>query len=342
MRAWLDEITEETGHVVRTLADDEARAAGFHRLTDYQLMRMLTEDAAAETVRAARRGRKADDDSQFLAALAPFFARPDDLRVTPFACAVGRDLAPLFAGAGASEEVVRRARDFAREKFAIYIDVAEGAFRLGQTHQLRAVFVYRVPRPDRYMRPRSLDPYVPDASDRLRIFAVAGAIGGLACARASWVVGSQSGRGDDLFHELVRHRHHESGLQFDSLVTEIEDLVWLTLAYAAVAQPDRREILPMATINREGRLPNRAARRRQRGLSLFRVERLRAPADNFGRRVRANNQEGWQLGRRIRVRGHFKMQRHGTEGRLRKLIFVASHCRGPLDAAPLHSMRLLD
>jgi len=34
MRAWLDEITEETGHVVRTLADDEARAAGFHRLTD--------------------------------------------------------------------------------------------------------------------------------------------------------------------------------------------------------------------------------------------------------------------------------------------------------------------
>lgn len=342
MRAWLDEITEETGRVVRTLLDDEARTAGFHRLTDYQLMRMLTEDAAAETVRAARRGRKADDNSEFLAALAPFFARPDDLRVTPFACAVGRDLAPLFAGAGASEEVVRRAHDFARERFAIYIEVAEGAFRLGQTHQLRAVFVYRVPRPDRYMGPRSLDPYVPDASDQLRIFAVAGAIGGLACARASWVVGSQSGRGDDLFHELLRHRHHESGLQFDSLVTEIEDLVWLTLAYAAVAQPDRREILPMATINREGRLPNRAARRRQRRLSLFRVERLRAPADNFGRRVQINNQEGWQLGRRVRVRGHFKMQRHGTEGRLRKLIFVASHCRGPLDAAPLHSMRLLD
>ncbi|MGH6709130.1 MAG: hypothetical protein ACREEK_09185 [Bradyrhizobium sp.] len=342
MRAWLDEITEETGHLVRTGLDDEARAAGVHRLTDYQLMRILTEDGAMETIQAARRGLKANDKSEFLAALAPFFARPDDLRVVPFACAVGRDLAPLFAGAGASDEVVRRAQDFAREKAAIYIEVAEGAFRLGQTHQLRAVFIYRVPRPDRHIGPRALDPYVPDPSDQLRIFAVAGAIRGLACARATWVVGSQSCRGDDLFHELLRHRYHESGVHYDDVVTEIEDLVWLTLAYAAVAEPDRRQILPMATINREGRLPDRAARRRQRGLSLFRVERLRAPADNFGRHVRINNGEGWQLGRRVRVRGHFKMQRHGIEGRLRKLIFVASHCRGPFNAAPLHSIRLLD
>lgn len=339
MRTWLDEITEETGHVVRTQLDEDARAAGVHRLSDYQLMRMFTEDGVRETIRATRRGRKADGNSEFLAALSPFFARPDDLRVTPFAFAVGRDLAPLFAGAGASEEIVRRAQDFAKQKSAIYIDVAEGAFRLGQTHQLRAVFIYRVP--NGHIGPHARDPYVPDPSDQLRIFAVAGAIRGLACARATWVVGSQSGRGDDLFHELLRHRHHESGVQYDDIVAEIEDLVWLTLAYAAVAQPERREVLPMA--NREERLRNRAERRRQRGLSLFRVERLRAPADNFGRRVRTqNNRDGWQLGRRIRVRGHFKMQRHGTEGRLRKLIFVASHCRGPLDAAPLHAMRLLD
>lgn len=335
MRAWLDVITVETGGVIRTGLDAEGRAAGLHRLPDYQLMRMLTEDAASETDRAARDGRKVADNSEFLAVLAPFFVQPDDLRVTPFACAVGRDLARLFAGAGASEEIVRRGQDFARQKSVIYIDVAEGAFRLGQNYQLRAVFVCHTARPRRA-------PGLFDSSSDLRIFAVAGAIGTLATARASWFVGDKSGRGDDLFYEFLRHRHQESGLQFDSIVTEIEDMVWLTLAYAAVAKPDRREILPMATINMQERRPNRAARRRQRTFSLFRVERLRAPADNFGRSVQTNNQGGWQLGRRIKIRGHFKMQRYGAERRLRKLIFVASHCRGPHDGAPLHSIQRLD
>ena len=298
-------------------------------------MRILTEDAAIETDQAAKHGRKVADNTKFLGVLAPFFVKPDDLPVKPFACAVGRDLARLFAGAGVSEEIVHRGQDFARQTSVIYIDVAEEAFRLGQNHQLRAVFICPA------ARPGPTQSQVDSSSD-LRIFAVVGAIGSLASARASWFVGDKSVRGDDLFYEFLRHRHQESGLRFDSIVTGIEDLVWLTLAYAAVTKPDRREILPMATINKQGRRPNRAVRRRQRAFSLFRVERLRAPADNFGCRVQTNNHGGWQLGRRIKIRGYFKMQRYGAERRLRKLIFVASHCRGPHDGAPLHSIKRLD
>jgi hypothetical protein len=50
---------------------------------------------------------------------------------------------------------------------------------------------------------------------------------------------------------------------------------------------------------------------------------------------------GVQLGRRIGVRGHFKMQRHGRANTLRKLIYVASHIRGNMDAPPLHGVVVL-
>jgi hypothetical protein len=36
------------------------------------------------------------------------------------------------------------------------------------------------------------------------------------------------------------------------------------------------------------------------------------------------------------------MQPYGPKKELRKMIFVASHFRGPLDGAPLHKITVLD
>ena len=79
------------------------------------------------------------------------------------------------------------------------------------------------------------------------------------------------------------------------------------------------------------RLPASTLRHWEKVLALV------APAkDNFGRRARGD--QVWHLGRRIAVQGHYKMQRHGPELRLRKLIFIRPHSRGPINGAPLHKM----
>lgn len=341
MRTWLDELTETTGRVLRARLFEEDRTAGADKLTDYHFMRALTGEAMVEAIDAARHGAQLDENTEFMSTLGAFFARPEHLRVTPYACAVGRDLVRLFAGTAASPEIVRFAQDFAKQKLITYVDVADRALLLGETDHLKAIIVVRVPQDGRYVGEHATDAFIPDESDRLRIFAVMGPVGELAGARAVWVVGSPSYRGDNAFASILRRRN-QAGIEQVDILDDIENLLWLTLAYAAVAEPEARERMPMA-VEDDNRRRNRAFRRRQRGLSLFRIERLRPPRDNFGRKLAAGgDRNGWQLGRRITVRGHFKMQPHGPRSELRKLIFVGPHRRGPIDAAPLHAIRRLD
>jgi hypothetical protein len=114
----------------------------------------------------------------------------------------------------------------------------------------------------------------------------------------------------------------------------------LTIAYAAVAAPAARRAIPQVDPEVRRR-EDRATRRNARGLSLFKIERLSEPADRFGRGAGRRSTTEWELGRRIGVRGHYKMQPYGPEKRWRKLIFVSRHMRGPVTAPPLHSMSAL-
>jgi hypothetical protein len=121
----------------------------------------------------------------------------------------------------------------------------------------------------------------------------------------------------------------------ESLAREIGLL--RTLAAHLEQRPLPFEVMTQELLRREGR----AARHRARDFSLFRVERLRPPPDCFGRHVKDAARNGVQLGRRIGVRGHFKMQRHGRANTLRKLIYVAGHFRGDMNEPPLHGVVVL-
>ena len=341
MLTWLDQYTAGFGHEVRTKLANDFRAQGMAVPSDYQIMRQVTTESASRSIDAANLGLMADDESEYFSALWPFFLRPDELRFTPHACAVGRDLARLFAGAAASDEIADRADAFAKEKFITYIDVADRAFRLGQTHHLKAILILRIPRPGRYTGEHAADKYIPDDSDRLRITAVVGPIGELARARMVWDPRSQEFYCDEAFEAVLSDLLQQSGTTIEDIASDIENFVWLTLAYAAVAEPRAREILPAVADNLRDRT-DRAARKQRQHFSLFRVERLRPPADNFGRHAVNGDGRGWELGRRIAVRGHFKMQPHGTKNEFRRLIFVAPHFRGPLDGAPLHRITTFD
>lgn len=328
---WLDEITQKIGQEMRLRHRNDRE---LERMSDFQIMRLLTAEAAQQCIEAANRGTRAADEIEHLGSIALFFLRPGEARISPYACTLGRDLAAAFSGATASRDVKRHAETFARDKFVTYIDVADRAFRLGQRHHLKGLVIMRIPRPGRYVGARAADPWIPNQTDRLRIFATLGAIGELAQVRLDWTAGAQPVCYDEGLLAITRELPNQSAIS--DIAVEIENLVWLTLAYAAVA--NRRDRTPVPAAPDEAReRRDRAARRRWRQFTLFKVERLRPPADNFGRQ-RARGEHEWHLGRRIAVQSYFKMQPYGPESQLRKLIFVKPHCRGPIDGAPMHKM----
>lgn len=344
MRMWLDEATKVNAGLIRAqLIANGAPEWEFGR-SDFEIVRTFVANAELEAGAAADRGAVADPFTEYLATVCPFFLRPDELRadLSPYACAVQRGLARQFIGATVSAEVVLCAQEFAKRHFVTYIDVANRAALLGTTHQVRAIFLTRVPRVGRYVGARVAEPWVPDETDELRFLAVVTPVGKFTQSHIRW----RAGFGDRAFYEddgttaTVRDILETSGTTVEDAVVDIENLAWLTLAYASVAAPDARHMLPTAT-DEERAAQGRAARHRARDFSLFRVERLRPPSDCFGCHEKNIAGDGVRLGRRIGVRGHFKMQRHGRANALRKLIYVAGHFRGDVDAPPLHGVVVL-
>jgi hypothetical protein len=176
---------------------------------------------------------------------------------------------------------------------------------------------------------------------RFSFFASVGRIGEFANDKICWYSGGGTSK-NFISCSLIDKFGETPEFPFERFRSEIEHLAWLTMAYAAVAEPAARRILPQVDAGARART-DRATRRNARGLSLFKIERLSEPADGFGAGAGAGGKSKaeWQLGRRIGVRGHYKMQAYGPEKRWRKLIFVQRHMRGPVTAPPLHSMSAL-
>ena len=339
---WLDEATKVTAAYTRAGLRADGRSEREHGRSDFEIMRTSVGAAATGSFLAANRGAAADPFAEYLATMNLFFVRPDELRdgVSPYACAVQRGLAQQFIGATVSTEVVLCAQEFAKRHFLTYIDVPNRAALLGTTRQVRAIFLTRVPRLGRYLGAQAADPWVPDETDELRFLAVVTPVGRFAESNMMWRAGRQAFYEDDGTAATVRDILEASGTTVEDAVVDIENLTWLTLAYASVAEPGARDMLPTAT-DEERAAHGRAARHRAKDFSLFRVERLRPPPDFLERHGKKSAGNGVPLGSRIGVRGHYKMQWHGPASSLRKLIYVAAHSRGDMDAPPLHGVVML-
>lgn len=101
----------------------------------------------------------------------------------------------------------------------------------------------------------------------------------------------------------------------------------LILLYRTTIDPENLgstvELVGAHRTGKERRNPIRSRR------SFFRVQTLKAPQDRFGR---SGSGSGWTLNVRVKVRGHFRLQPHGPQSSLRKLIWVDAFERGPKDA----------
>lgn len=141
----------------------------------------------------------------------------------------------------------------------------------------------------------------------------------------------QLGVPEDCYGHLI------NGVDMKTIAGQVNDLVRLLVLYRATAEGAERSELKRMDAQQLRSSPRRIAQNRKK-TSLFRIERLAAPADRFGRREQAGRDGGWTLGWRSEVSGHFKLQPHGASRSLRKLIWVEAYERGPKDAA--HKVRL--
>jgi hypothetical protein len=333
MKTWLDELTKKAGEVAR---DGKVNAGVASRSLEFDFTVLQTIAA-----RAACRERilfpfGSLTEHGFYGALLPLLVPPDTFGVPPYACAVNSSLVQQFVGATASPEVIRHAQEFIASRPVIYVDVADRALRIGNEHHLKALVISHVAELASFA-PRPKGGSV-EQSPALRFFASFGRIGEFADNRIGWYAGG--GASNDFFCWAIENLRNVSDLYIKSILAEIEQFAWLTMAYAAIAAPAARRAIPQ--IDSEERLrEDRATRRNARRFSLFKIERLSEPADGFGSGAGGKSKEEWQLGRRIGVRGHYKMQPYGPEKRWRKLIFVKRHMRGLVTAPPLHTMSAL-
>ena len=145
MLTWLDEYTAHLGRNLRLALAN--RTSGIKDNTsDYQIVRDMTDAAADCLFTSAEFGVPCDETYEMVAALWPFFRRPDELKgAGPYACAIGADLAALFENAAASPEVVRTADQLLKARLWAYIDMADKAIRLGPMLHVKAILVTRVP-----------------------------------------------------------------------------------------------------------------------------------------------------------------------------------------------------
>jgi hypothetical protein len=338
MLTWLDEFTADTGRNLRLALAN--RVFGItDNTSDYQIVREMTAGAADRLFEAAELGLPCDETYESAAALWPFFRRPDELKgARPYACAIGSDLASLFENAATSPEIVRAADQLLKERVTAYIDIADKAIRLGPMLHAKAIIVMRIPGEAEAGTPQLGEHWAPSDTDRLRIFVRLGPIGRVALGTIKWTSGRKPLECDQLAASFLG-QFSDANWDPDDFAAKIESLISLSLAYSAVAAPCDRERLRVGPDALRCRM-DRSARRGWKRFTLFQVERLKAPASRFGR-TGGGGAEGWELTRRISVSGHFKMQPFGTRSEQRKLIFVSTHYRGPVDGAPLHRISAL-
>lgn len=189
-----------------------------------------------------------------------------------------------------------------------YADFPHGALRLGE-YQVRAAFTY---------------PVIVTGSNfsgkGLHIACILTRLNTDKCvARMHW---SLRVDGEDFIISEPQGYAKISDVDWDVVREQVSQLLCLLALYRSTADKAERDHVPLITERDLMRHPQNRIKRHKK-FSLFRVETLAPPKDRFGRGERNGaGADGWKLGWRTPVRGHFKMQPHGPRNSLRKLIWV--------------------
>lgn len=234
----------------------------------------------------------------------------------PLRVALSGDLAKTLSGGGIGPAVAEAFRAVQARQPLIYLDIAPGGLVIRETAQVRAVIARR------------------DRQGTL-ICAVLTPPGSERGVRLWWREGERDPRGrlwsgpapGRAFEQALR----DTSIEIDAVLQAVEDLLCLGVVHATTLPEAGTELphVPAGDLRRRGPRARQTAKK----YALFRIRRMEAPADRFGRPAAAGNGGGGSpLTIRQPVRGHFKLQAHGPGRARRKLIFVESYERGPENA----------
>ncbi|HTW72564.1 MAG TPA: hypothetical protein VME47_21990 [Acetobacteraceae bacterium] len=266
-------------------------------------------------------------DFHWYSALTPFvvpFLPPEAARPgavpppEPLGLVLTRPTAALLAGA--KPPIDDKPWISALEGRTVYIDVPHGAARIGETLQLRAIFLRKMQSsgPEQFV---AIGVVTDRGSEQGvgRMVAVLRAVDGK-------VLPALDEGGNPLTElDLLPPFTEEGTEQFAREQTA--DFLRLTLAYHLFGPRDVQERVSTTPTNRL----NQGKPRKDE--SLFAMVRLQPARDRLGRPVEPNATSGWSLTTQQEVTGHFKLQPHGPGSALRKMIWVAPYNRGPEGAS---------
>jgi hypothetical protein len=109
----------------------------------------------------------------------------------------------------------------------------------------------------------------------------------------------------------------------------VNAFIKLAIVYSSIAENAQRTSVPRISQNDVIATVNESKRKaKQKKFTMFVVQELAPPPDHFGR---GGTKSSWKLDHRVRVSGHFRLQAHGENYSLRKLIWVAEYEKGPKD-----------
>ncbi|MER8571366.1 hypothetical protein NKG99_07150 [Mesorhizobium sp. M1409] len=320
----LDTLDAETRR--RALSDD---AFAFRLMV--QESRQAPSQAASAYAAFPGARKVALENAVWQVSLSPFCMETDRV---PLAAALDREVVRELVGTRVSPEVRGYAREAVSRHGTIYLDIADRALLFSDALQLCALFVT-------------------EADGGIRFCAVFAEPGRKGARRVAWLEGDDRLLTDQCHDRDVRKFQTHIGVSAPSLrplveiaraagvdlhevLKGLESFAYLATTYtltemeAAERQP--WEMLPRLPAGHEGRLGRKAAANAKK-FSLFRVWRVTARRLDHGQRKSLG--EGWRLGHRIRVSGHYRLQPCGPKRSQRRLRWIAQHERGPRDGVPV-------
>lgn len=334
MLTWLDEMVAYLGKTAR-----EAGLTGLYkstrRSTDFEMTKVAIKVAFDETLRPALGPgftwrRAPSEDEKWAVWLAVFAYSARDFLypgqygpASPLGLQVARELADDFAEAKPPETIEWQA--LLKHHRTVYIDFPPETFWVDSTgtpmtgrFYLRAVLVNS---PEGRNESHTSFYAIFDRRERqcevpnmIRFFV------------------DEHGRPVPPAREDQVFTFGQNAETLHALEGQVSDLVRLVLLYYQ-STDQRVESLPyLGPIKLEATPPAKRPER-QRAESLFKIQRLLSPVGRFGReRGESAPREGYKLGVRVRVRGHFRWQPHGPGRELRRLQWIDPYLKGPADA----------
>lgn len=305
MQTWLDFYTDGAKETFSNASRLFETGAAPAPATDYDAMRLMINHNMAilgicTPILLSDRHQDAAVFSHFIA---PYFRRAGDGWQSGSALQLSEGLVGDLSGARVPES------DCWLEQLrgsAWYIDLPHNSLLIGENLQARAIF--------------SLPGKAGSAVVMNTILTRPGS--NQMVARLTWIWGEKPVGGFISTDVLT-------DVDVDAVRDGIENLTALALLYKAIAGAEQGADVPHKCASDMAKNPRREARVRKK-FSLFRVRRLSSPPDGFGGH-HTHRQGGWQIAVRHKVSWHFKLQPHGPQRSLRKLVRIDGYERGPVD-----------